>query len=95
MCFCISGVPWSCVLRVLFLFFGNTGAHQNAVDKGLTLDINVEESRSIVFEPGVTKTLFDSNWAGEVRVVAGVSFGIGNLLLLMLVLVLVFMMWCI
>eukprot|EP00903_Cladosiphon_okamuranus_P013367 g12458.t1 len=43
-----------------------SGAHQNAVDKGFTLDINVQERSSVVFEPGVTKTLFDSNWAGEI-----------------------------
>ena len=30
------------------------------------MDVNVEEKRTVVFEPGVTKTLFDSNWAGEV-----------------------------
>ncbi|CAM9772151.1 unnamed protein product, partial [Ectocarpus sp. 8 AP-2014] len=28
--------------------------------------INVEERNSVVFAPGVTKTLFDSNWAGEI-----------------------------
>lgn len=44
-----------------------SGAHQNTVDKGVTLDVNVEEGRTVVFEPGVTKTLFDSNWAGEVK----------------------------
>ncbi|CAM9585948.1 unnamed protein product, partial [Ectocarpus sp. 8 AP-2014] len=43
-----------------------SGAHQNAEDKGMTLDINVEERNSVVFAPGVTKTLFDSNWAGEI-----------------------------
>ncbi|CAM9860856.1 unnamed protein product [Ectocarpus sp. 12 AP-2014] len=43
-----------------------SGAHQNAEDKGMTLNINVEERNSVVFAPGVTKTLFDSNWAGEI-----------------------------
>eukprot|EP00904_Undaria_pinnatifida_P013891 jgi/Undpi1/9632/HiC_scaffold_27.g12088.m1 len=43
-----------------------SGAHRNEGETGCTLDVNVEEKRTVVFEPGVTKTLFDSNWAGEV-----------------------------
>ena len=42
------------------------GAHRSPGDTGVTLDVDVEERRTVVFEPGVTKTLFDSNWAGEV-----------------------------
>ncbi|CAN0257862.1 unnamed protein product, partial [Phaeothamnion confervicola] len=33
---------------------------------GATLDVEVLERKSVVFEPGITKTLFDSKWAGEV-----------------------------
>ena len=71
-------------LYILHTLLFATGAHQNAVDQGFTLNINAEEGRTVVFEPGVTKALLDSNWAGEwvvvvvVVVVTAVSCGVGG-----------------
>jgi hypothetical protein len=48
---------------------------------GATLQIGLCERKSVAFEPGVTKTLFDSHWAGEVtfedKNVLGRNYAVG------------------
>ncbi|KAG5181683.1 hypothetical protein JKP88DRAFT_263504 [Tribonema minus] len=50
-------------------------------EQSATVVLMVSERRSVVFEPGITKTLFNAQWAGEVafedRNVAGLNYVVG------------------
>ena len=59
---------WKALIFLVFCYGSLTpGAHQTPGESGATLDVSLEERRTVVFEPGVTKALFGNNWAGEVQ----------------------------
>eukprot|EP00612_Vaucheria_litorea_P002173 CAMPEP_0171454656 /NCGR_PEP_ID=MMETSP0945-20130129/1856_1 /TAXON_ID=109269 /ORGANISM="Vaucheria litorea, Strain CCMP2940" /LENGTH=235 /DNA_ID=CAMNT_0011979725 /DNA_START=87 /DNA_END=792 /DNA_ORIENTATION=- len=50
----------------LFDYVGIVGGKQAKEEKAASLVLALAEKKSTVFEPGITKGLFDSQWAGEI-----------------------------